>query len=110
GGTSPYVLSAISNTAGAAVTITGTSLSFTGGAVGEITALVTDANSCTAQATIIITQPSQLMPGTINGDQEVCYLGNPASLNEVTAPAGGPATILFQWELSLNGGASWSDV
>ncbi|MDM8002928.1 MAG: PKD domain-containing protein, partial [Bacteroidota bacterium] len=110
GGTSPYVLSAFSNTAGATVTITGTSLSFTGGAVGVVTALVTDANGCTAQATITITQPPQLMPGTINGDQEVCYLGNPAILNEATAPAGGPAAILFQWERSLNGGATWSDV
>ncbi len=110
GGTSPYVLSAISNTAGAAVTITGTSLSFTGGAVGEVTALVTDANGCTAQATITITQPPQLTPGSIGGDQEVCYLGNPTALNELTAPAGGPAVILFQWERSLNGGATWSDV
>ncbi len=110
GGTSPYVLAATSNTAGASVTITGTSLSFTGGAAGEVTALVTDANGCTTQATITITQPPQLLPGSVNGDQEVCYLGNPAPLNEVTAPSGGPATILFQWERSLNGGASWSDV
>ncbi len=110
GGTSPYVLSAFSNTAGGSITITGTSLSFTGGAAGEVTALVTDANNCTTQATINITQPPQLMPGSIDGDQEVCYLGNPTPLSEVTAPAGGPATILFQWERSLNGGATWSEV
>jgi PKD repeat protein len=110
GGTSPYVLSALSNTAGATVTITATSLSFTGGAAGEVTALVTDANGCTAQATIMITQPLQLVPGSVDGDQEVCYLGNPVALNEVTPPAGGPAVILFQWERSINGGATWSDV
>jgi len=110
GGTSPYVLSALSNTAGATVTITATSLSFTGGAAGEVTALVTDANGCTAQATIMITQPLQLVPGSIDGDQEVCYLGNPVALNEVTPPAGGPAVILFQWERSINGGTTWSDV
>jgi PKD repeat protein len=110
GGTSPYVLNAISNTSGASVTITATSLSFTGGGAGEVTAQVTDANGCTAQATIIITQPAQLVPGSVDGDQEVCYQGNPAPLNEVTAPAGGPATILFQWERSLDGGVTWSDV
>ena len=110
GGTAPYVISIITNTAGATVNITATSLSFTGGAAGEVTAGVVDANGCTAQATILITQPPQLMPGAVDGDQEVCYLGNPTPLSEVTAPAGGPAVILFQWERSLDGGATWSDV
>ncbi len=108
GGTAPYLLSDMSNTAGATLTITGTSLSFTGGAAGVVTARVTDANGCTAHATITITQPPQLMPGSIDGDQEVCYLGDPTPLHEVTAPSGGPAPALFQWERSLNGGASWS--
>ena len=110
GGTAPYTISVITNTAGATVNITGTSLSFTGGAVGEVTAGVVDANGCTAQATITITQPLQLLPGTVTGDQEVCYQGDPTPLNEVTAPAGGPAAILFQWERSLDNGATWSDV
>jgi len=110
GGTAPYIISVITNTSGATVNITGTSLSFTGGAAGEVTAGVVDANGCSAQATILITQPPQLMPGTVDGDQEVCYQGNPTPLNEVTAPAGGPATVLFQWERSLDGGTTWSDV
>ena len=110
GGTSPYVLSVITNTAGATVNITGTSASFTGGAAGEVTVQVVDANSCNAQATILITQPPELMPGSVDGDQEVCYQGDPDPLNEVTAPSGGPATILFQWERSLDGGGTWSDV
>src|SRR5690606_12092672 len=110
GGTAPYTISVITNTSGATVNITGTSLSFTGGAAGEVTAGVVDANGCSAQATITITQPPQLMPGSVNGDQEVCYQGDPTPLNEVTAPSGGPATILFQWERSLDGGTAWSDV
>ena len=110
GGTSPYVLSVVSNNTGATVTITGTQLSFTGAAAGTITAGVVDANGCSTQASIIITQPPQLTPGTIDGTQEVCYLGNPSPLNELTAPAGGPAVILFQWERSLDGGATWSNV
>ena len=110
GGTSPYLLSVVTNSAGATVNITATSASFTGGAAGEVTVQVVDDNGCTAQATILITQPPELTPGSIDGDQEVCYLGNPAPLNEVTAPDGGPATILFQWEYSLDGGSSWSSV
>ena len=110
GGTSPYVLSTVSNSAGASVTITATTLSFTGGAVGTVVAQVVDANNCTTQATITITQPPQLLPGTIDGIQEVCYLGDPGPLNELTAPSGGPAVILFQWERSLDGGGTWSNV
>jgi PKD repeat protein len=110
GGTSPYLLSVVTNSAGATVNITATSASFTGGAAGEVTVQVVDDNGCTAQATILITQPPELTPGSIDGDQEVCYLGNPVPLNEVTAPDGGPATILFQWEYSLDGGSSWSSV
>ncbi|MHC1731146.1 MAG: PKD-like domain-containing protein [Bacteroidales bacterium] len=110
GGTAPYIISVVINTSGATVNITGTSLSFTGGAAGEVTAGVVDANGCSAQATILITQPPQLMPGAVNGDQEVCFQGNPTLLGEVTAPSGGPATILFQWERSLDGGTNWSDV
>jgi len=110
GGTSPYVISVVSDDTGASVTITGTSLAFTDAAAGTITAGVVDANGCTAQASIVITQPAELMPGTIDGTQEVCYQGNPAQLNEVTPPSGGPAVILFQWERSLDGGASWSNV
>jgi PKD repeat protein len=110
GGTAGYMLSVISDNTGATVTITGTQLSFTGAAAGTITAGVTDANGCTAQASIIITEPPQLVPGVIDGNQEVCYLGNPSALNEVTPPSGGPAVILYQWERSLDGGASWSNV
>ncbi len=110
GGTAPYMLSDMVNSAGATVTTTATSLSFTLGGAGEVTALVEDANGCTDQATIYITQPDELLPGTIDGDQEVCYHGDPSTLNEVTPPSGGPATILFQWQYSLDGNAPWSDV
>jgi PKD repeat protein len=110
GGTSPYIISVISDNTGASVTITGVSLSFTGAAAGTLTAGVTDANGCTAQASIVITEPPQLMPGSIDGTQEVCYLGNPAPLSELTPPSGGPATILFQWESSIDGGSAWNIV
>ncbi|MDT8374994.1 MAG: PKD domain-containing protein [Bacteroidales bacterium] len=108
GGTAPYTVIVVSDNTGASVTITGTSLAFTGAAAGTITAGVTDANGCYAEASIIITQPPELMPGSVDGDQEVCFLGNPLPLNEVTAPAGGPAVILFQWESSTNGGSTWN--
>ncbi len=110
GGTAPYILSVVSDNTGAAVTITATQLSFTGAGAGTITAGVVDANGCSTQASIIITEPPQLTPGTIDGTQEVCYLGNPTPLNEVTAPAGGPAVILIQWESSVDGGTIWNNV
>ncbi len=110
GGTAPYTVTASSNTAGATIVVTATGLSFTGGAVGEVTASVTDANGCSTQATIYITQPVELLPGTIAGDQEVCYQGDPAILSEVTAPSGGPGTILLQWERSTDSGITWSNV
>jgi len=110
GGTAPYTVIVVSDNTGASVTITGTSLAFTDAAAGTITAGVTDANGCYAEASIIITQPPELMPGSVDGDQEVCFLGNPLPLNEVTAPAGGPAVILFQWESSINGGSTWNNV
>ncbi|MDX9773080.1 MAG: PKD domain-containing protein [Bacteroidales bacterium] len=110
GGTAPYSLSVLSDDTGATATITGTQVSFTGAAAGTITAGVTDANGCSAQASIIITQPLPLVPGAIAGTQEVCYLGNPAALTEVTPPSGGPAVILIQWERSLDGGSSWGNV
>ncbi len=110
GGTSTYTLSTISNTAGASITINPTSLTFTGGGAGEVTAGVTDANGCTAQATIYITQPAQLLPGSIDGTQEVCYLGDPVSLNQLTPATGGPGTIIYQWERSTDSGATWNIV
>ncbi len=110
GGTSPYNVVVVSNSAGASITINPTSLAFTGGGAGTITAGVTDANDCYAEATIVISEPPQLMPGSITGDQEVCYLGNPTVLSEVTPPSGGPGVILMQWERSLDAGGSWSNV
>jgi len=111
GGTTPYTINLVSSgTTGASVIINPTSLVFTGGAAGTITAGVTDANGCYAEASIIITEPPQLIPGSIDGAQEVCYLGNPGPLNEVTPPSGGPAAILIQWERSLDGGGSWGIV
>ncbi len=109
GGTTPYTINLVSSgTTGASVIINPTSLVFTGGAAGTITAGVTDANGCYAEASIIITEPPQLIPGSIDGAQEVCYLGNPGPLNEVTPPSGGPAVILMQWERSLDGGSTWN--
>lgn len=110
GGTSPYGIAVTSNTAGATVTTLPAGLSFTGGHTGEVTVLVTDANGCTAQETINITQPAELLPGTINGDQSVCYLGDPSGLNSVTAASGGPAAIIYQWERSTDGGITWNSI
>ncbi|MCX6326558.1 MAG: PKD domain-containing protein, partial [Bacteroidia bacterium] len=99
GGTSPYTFTVGSNTSGATITSpSATSRAFTNGAAGAVQIDVTDANGCTASATITITQPAVLLPGSVDGDQEVCYLGDPSLLNQVTTPAGAIGGYLLQWE------------
>jgi len=110
GGTSPYNISVVTNTAAASVNVLPAGFSFTGGHVGEVTILVTDDNGCTVQETIYITQPDQLLPGTIDGTQEVCYLGDPLTLNSLTSASGGPSVITYQWERSTDGGTTWNAI
>jgi|GEM_PF-1027244 len=103
GGTAPYVFNVISNTSNASTTGAGNSLSFTNGAVGIVQVEVADANGCTATQTITITQPDALLPGSVSGDQEVCYFGDPSLLDEITAPSGGPVSSYnYQWEYASN--------
>ena len=101
GGTGPYTFTEVENTAGATVIpVSPTSQSFSGAAAGRVVMLVTDANGCSDQDTIFITQPAVLTPGSVSGSQEVCYLGDPSVLNEVSPPTDGPGSYLYQWESS----------
>jgi gliding motility-associated-like protein len=99
GGTAAYTFNVLANTAGATIIETsGTSRSFTGGHAGVVTIEVIDANGCSDEATITITEPIPIDPGEITGSHEVCYGGDPSLLGEVTGASGGPASILYQWE------------
>jgi PKD repeat protein len=99
GGNGPYTFTVVDNTALATVISSSpTSQTFSGGAAGRVVMRVVDANGCNDQDTIFITQPALLLPGSVNGTQEVCFLGDPITLNEVTPPSAGPGLYLYQWE------------
>ncbi|MBK7710503.1 MAG: PKD domain-containing protein [Bacteroidales bacterium] len=99
GGTMPYTFTIITNTAGATISFPGfNSQTFFGAGAGTVTVLVTDQKGCSAQASIIITQPALLTPGTIAAGQVICSGSNPAQLTETVAASGGPAAYVYQWQ------------
>ena len=100
GGTAPYTFVVTNNAFATITSPSGTSRAFTNGAAGFVKVDVTDANGCTASATITITQPAVLTPGSVNGDQDICYNGDPSLLAEVTAPTGASGSYLFEWQKS----------
>ncbi len=111
GGTMPYSFVVVSNTTGGTIAAPGfNSQTFFNAGAGSITVSVVDFNGCSAQATINITQPAVLNPGTIAADQVVCYGDNPAMLTETSAPNGGPAAYVFQWQSSTNIGGPFVNI
>lgn len=81
----------------------------------------TGAGTCTLQVTetlgtcagipvtIEISVLPGLMPGTASGDQTICYNTIPGQLTS-TPPAGENGVYTYQWETSLDGGITWSDI
>jgi len=103
GGTMPYTFTVITNTTGGTLAAPGfNSQTFFNAGAGVITVQVTDFHGCSDQATITITQPALLTPGSIQADQVLCYGENPAMLTESTAATGGPAPYNYQWQYSVN--------
>ena len=103
GGTLPYIITVTVNTAGATLAAPGfNSQTFFGAGAGVITANVTDSKGCSSVATITITQPALLMPGSIGAGQVLCSGINPATITESTAATGGPAPYVYQWQYSTN--------
>jgi PKD repeat protein len=103
GGTMPYTFVVVSNSTGGTIAAPGfNSQTFFNAGAGSVTVSVVDFNGCSAQATINITQPAQLNPGTIAADQVICYGDNPAMLTESSAATGGPSAYNYQWQSSTN--------
>jgi len=103
GGTMPYTFIVLSNSTGGTVAAPGfNSQTFFSAGAGSITVQVIDANMCSAQATIHLTQPADLIPGSIAADQIICYGDSPATLTELTAPSGATGTYLYQWQQSTS--------
>ncbi len=96
GGTSPYsfVWSNGANTA-----------SLTGLSAGIYSVTVSDANGCTSQGSVSITQPSAALSSSVTSSQQVnCFGGNNGSVNLTVTGGTGPYS--YNW----NNGASTEDV
>ena len=103
GGTMPYTFIIDDNTTGGTVAAPGfNSQTFFNAGAGLVRVTVVDINGCSAQAVINITQPDDLTAGTIEDDQVVCYGDNPDPITQVTGPAGGPGSYVYQWQSSTN--------
>ncbi|MCS7075019.1 MAG: hypothetical protein NZ108_11175, partial [Bacteroidia bacterium] len=64
-----------------------------------------------ASNVITITVNADFVPGSITGGQTLCTVSTPVSAINSAAPAsgGGPGTITYQWEISQDGGLTWSN-
>ncbi|HEX2970336.1 MAG TPA: PKD domain-containing protein, partial [Bacteroidales bacterium] len=78
---------------------------------GTYTLTVTDLNTCTAIiAGVVITQSDELTPGSITGDDVLCFGEDPLQISEATAATGGPSTPEYQWQSSVTSGGPWSNI
>jgi len=103
GGTLPYTFTYQENTANATFAAPGfNSYSFFNAGAGVITVRVTDNNGCFEEATINLTQPPQLLPGSIEADQVLCAGDNPATITQLTPATGGPGEISYQWQYATD--------
>ena len=77
------------------------SYSFYNAGAGVVSVRVTDAKGCFEVASITITQPSPLTPGTIRPDLQIlCTGSNPAELTSFLPAVGGPGPVTYQWQYS----------
>ncbi len=74
----------------------GTAATATGLSAGTWTCTVTDANSCTATSTFIITEPSPLEVSAASQTNEFCYRGYFGSAS-INIPTGGTAPYTYDW-------------
>jgi PKD repeat protein len=111
GGTLPYSFNVSVNTTGGTPAVPGfNSQSVFGAGAGTITVIVTDGKGCTATATVNITEPPLLTPGSIGTNQVICSADNPATLTELTPATGGPAARVFQWQYSNVAGGPFINI
>ncbi len=102
GGTGAYTFTVDSNTTGGTETPGATTFDFSNAGAGTITVTVTDANLCTAQATINVTQPPVLTLGTTADVLLLCN-GDTNGAGTFTA-AGGTGAYTFTVDSNTTGG------
>jgi PKD repeat protein len=101
GGTPGYTFTPIVNTADATFPAQSfNSQAFFNAGAGVITMRVVDSEGCIVEMTVTLTEPDELTPGAVTGDQVLCAGGVVAPITQVSAPAGGPAPHVYQWQYS----------
>jgi len=111
GGTMPYNFHLISNNTGGTLAAPGfNSQTFFNAGAGTIIIAVTDFHGCFAQATINVTQPAPLTPGTIAANQVVCAGTNPVQITETVPASGGPGAYNYQWQNSTAAGGPFINI
>ncbi|WMJ73885.1 gliding motility-associated C-terminal domain-containing protein [Cytophagaceae bacterium ABcell3] len=58
--------------------------------------------------TVIVSIRPELIPGTIQEDQQTCYNIAPSPITNVTLATGGTGTYDYSWESSTDGGVTWN--
>jgi gliding motility-associated-like protein len=58
---------------------------------------------------VTVTVLDQLLGGTIEANQTICYNTIPSAINNLTAPTGGTNVFTYQWQWSTNG-VDWFNV
>jgi gliding motility-associated-like protein len=67
--------------------------------------------ACTAVSNpVAITLVPALVAGTIAADQTVCAGGTPTPLTSATPASGGAGALAYQWEASIDNGATWAPI
>ena len=73
----------------------GTAATATGLSVGTYTCTITDANGCTKNQVVTITQPTAIVNGTFATTNVSCFGGSNGAIN--LTPTGGTAPYTFNW-------------
>ncbi len=100
GGTLPYGFTEVFNNSGATLTYGPASVTVTNAGAGTITVRVTDANGCTAESTINVTQPPALNLSAVTTNI-LCFGGNNGMI--ITTVNGGTPPYLYAWTASGGG-------
>lgn len=67
-------------------------------------------NGCSgAPSNVVVTVHGLVGSGSIGNEQILCSGAVPAALVNASTPSGGSGAYTYQWEQSINGGASWSN-
>ena len=71
---------------------------------------VTSCNQTKYTSAVTVTVRSNLNAGGISNSQTVCYGGDPSAFTSTSTASGGDGSYSYQWQISTNGGSSWSNI